>query len=55
MKTFTIQKLIYAQMSVNAKSEEEAISIAKTEPNTAWNICEFDASEDYSVVDEDEI
>ena len=55
MKAFTIEKLIYAQMTVEAETEEEAIEKAKTKPNSAWNICEFEISKDYSVVSEDEI
>ena len=53
MKNYVIQKLIYATVEIKAETEEEALSEAKCLDNNDWNICEYDASEDYSIVEEE--
>jgi len=51
MKTFVVQKLIYAYLEIEAETEEDAIEEAKSLKNREWDICEYDASEDYSIVE----
>ena len=54
MKKYIIQKLIYATTEINAKTEEEALCEAKCLRSSDWNICDLDASDDYSIIEEED-
>ena len=49
---YVVQKLVYATAEIEAETEDDAICEAKCLSAEDWNICEFDASEDYDIIEE---